>query len=170
MKKINFYVVQNLIEELSFIRYSLVNKEEHFEDFLMAAKVGSNLYIASRLNMKEMTEKLKEVFVGDTGAIPEFAIFDATQSIMNDSIVIETQDNEISKLKRIFRDIRRANKMAEKDSYYFGPEDEESETPSKPTNEVRIPTLDELLDKISENGMDSLDKFEKKLLSDYSNK
>ena len=105
MNKIYLYVVQNLIDELSFLRYSMVNKEEHFEDFLMAAKVGSNIYIASRMKLEPMNKKLKEIFLGDTGAVVEFVIFDATTSIMGGSIIIETADQEVSKLKRIFKDI-----------------------------------------------------------------
>lgn len=164
MNKIYLYVVQNLIDELSFLRYSLINKEEYFEDFLMVAKVGSNIYIASRMKLKPMNKKLKEIFLGDTGAIAEFALFDATSSIMDGSIIIDTADQEVSKLKRIFKDIRRANQMVEKDSYYF--DEDEDEKPKK--ENVHIPDLDELLDKIGKSGIDSLDKFEQKLLADYS--
>lgn len=168
MNKIYLYVVQNLIDELSLIRYSMINKEEYHDDLLMAAKVGSNIYIASRMKLKPMNKKIKEIFLGDTGAIGEFAIFDATHSVMDDSIIIDTADQEITKLKRIFKDIRRANKMAEKDSYYFDGESDDVKE-SEPEN-VHIPDLDELLDKISNGGIDSLDKFEKKLLADYSTK
>ena len=164
MNKIYLYVVQNLIEELSYLRYTMLNKEEHFEDIIMAAKVGGNIYIASRMKLKPMNKKLKEIFMGETGAIAEFAIFDATPSVMNDDIIIDTTDDEINKLVKIFSDIRRANEMLDIDSIDIGDDhidDEDFES-------VYIPDLDELLDKIGEYGINSLNDRERELLSDYS--
>jgi hypothetical protein len=163
MSKIYIYVVQNLIDELSFMRYSMINKKEYYEQFPMVAKVGSNIYIASTMKIEPFHKKIKEIFLGGTGAIGEFAIFDATSSIMGDSIIIDTSDKEISKLKRIFGDIRTANEMIGMDSF-----ENEDEIGNDNEEYIHVPDLNELLDKIGKSGMDSLDEFEQGLLSDYS--
>jgi len=170
MEKLHIYIIQNTIQELSYLRYNMISKEQYHDVFAMTANVGSTIYVVSRLKIKQVKNKIDNIFVKNTGAVPEYLLLDVTESIMNDCIFIDTQDKEISKLKRIFNDIKRANEVVDKDNFYFATDTTEEPVAKQNKKNIHIPTLDELLDKINKTGIDSLDKFEKKLLKDYSSK
>jgi hypothetical protein len=158
--KINLFLVNSLIEELSYLRFNLLNREEYHEDFLLVARVSSSIFVATRLDKEDFDKLIKKIFTGTTGAVGEYMTLDLSDSINDESYLFDTSDNEILKLKRVFSDIKTANKNIEMITKID--DEDDYHRPNK------IPSLDDLLDKICNNGIDSLTKEEKELLSEYS--
>lgn len=157
--------VQDLTElEYSVKKIEKIVKANNLTFGLM--RVGMLMYLIIDTPIDDVNIMLKKEFNKD------YILIDATEGMLEGDIKYQITDSQLNQLSKFFESIQKAGNTLKKESGSFSQTINQikNERDSKPYYEtLTIPkAIDIILDKIGQNGFDSLNEDERSFLSKHS--